>query len=482
MTAVIGDLQDLLITDSYISLYEIELNTTTSIYFTNFTKYMADVSVSPNVIEGSPAGSPDSLIRFWDYSDNSVVNTYYPIPARVTGLEQKLGGQIPQPSLTIANVFRTLDASDSLQALLTESFSYSDLLGKKFTRRRTLKRFLYGEGESLPIEFPRDIFYLDSIQDENPEAVTFGLVAPTDLQNIKIPRRIITGSTCPWKFQGAAPHLDEEDKSGGCTWHTYGKRLQGGNVVRIYANEKDEYLIPSTLLSGVATYTSGSVTSQTIYKTSKSGLVKIQEGGTLLTGQSSTDYWQAIADNASPGTPTDANANWVRVWGYDNSYNVGDATTVYTDPNYNSYVNYNNQIWRARNESQSSSVTPESGSFYWERGDLCGKRLKSCRRRFQTSFLQTLAVASSSGFSAGQTIDGSSSGATAKIVSITGNTLYVNNIVGAFKSGETITGNVAAAPSTTVSSALSETNGRPTTDYNTSNYVPFGSFPSSRAF
>ena len=50
------------------------------------------------------------------------------------------------------------------------------------------------------------------------------------------------------------------------------------------------------------------------------------------------------------------------------------------------YYEHNNTVWKAA-EAQattgSSQIAPEANSAYWMRGDVCGKRLSSCKCRYQ---------------------------------------------------------------------------------------------------
>lgn len=57
------------------------------------------------------------------------------------------------------------------------------------------------------------------------------------------------------------------------------------------------------------------------------------------------------------------------VWSSATSYSVGD------------YVEYSNTIWKA--VKANSNSTPSESSTVWVRGDLCGKKLSSCKCRFQ---------------------------------------------------------------------------------------------------
>lgn len=59
-------------------------------------------------------------------------------------------------------------------------------------------------------------------------------------------------------------------------------------------------------------------------------------------------------------------------------YTTYSGGTTYSPGN---YVLYNNTIWKCI--AASTNNTPSSSSLYWTRGDVCGKKLSSCKARFQ---------------------------------------------------------------------------------------------------
>ena len=58
-------------------------------------------------------------------------------------------------------------------------------------RTTTLRKYLKSEGDtnSPPIEYPRDIYYIDTIKSRSKVAVEFELRIPFDLQGVKLPGR-----------------------------------------------------------------------------------------------------------------------------------------------------------------------------------------------------------------------------------------------------------------------------------------------------
>jgi len=448
----------------YIELFEIQVNDTDYIYITNYIEGF-----------GSSPEAQFNTLQFRDYDSPSTVREYFPVPAQFDGIEHKSEGQFPQPSFTVANILRTSSGNDSLQALLG-SVSYEDLLGRKVIRRRTLKKYLFGESEDSnpPVELPRDVYYLDRIENETPQFVTFTTVLPIDFTGVFLPRRNIIGNRCPWKYQGAGSDINTWERQGGCMWRADSAINVAGNDVYIYVNEDDEYIISSSV--STPTY-SGSATINNFYKTTQNNLTKIESDGTLTTGQSSFNYWQSLTGTAS--TPTDGSNDWRRVRTYD-TFSGSETMNVYTDDSYNSYYLSGGTVWKAISRSQVSSEAPSYGPL-WERGDKCGKRLNSCKARFQVNPVGSLNTSGTSGLSVGDTIIGQTSGSEARVNRISGSTIYLVNITGDFDSGEGLvsddgdyTGQTASGSITTIPAAHNSAQ-----EYKV---LPFGSFPTARVF
>jgi phage-related protein len=179
-------------------------------------------------------------------------------PIEATGFEYS-GGQLPRPTLRVANVMATITA-----IMLTLP---NGLEGAKVTRIRTLARYLDGANfpddeeitylttlsglqlitldnreltaesggggtylttlsglelltldgrristfsiDTNPLgtadptaEFPREIFYIDRKASENIEAVEFELCAIFDLAGVRAPKRQCIGNICQWAYRG----------------------------------------------------------------------------------------------------------------------------------------------------------------------------------------------------------------------------------------------------------------------------------------
>ena len=199
-----------------------------------------------------------------------------------------------------------------------------DLVGERLTKRTTLKKYLVGEsGDTSPsIEFPIRKFILDIISGENNVSVSYELAAPYDLSGITIPNRKVVGKYCSWQYQGYC--LSEK---GGCIWSkdsvvSYSDGSGGVNTHKAYFTEDDEPVVPAG--STMTGWTAGQYKTYTTYSSG--------------TSYSSGDYVE---------------------------YNDGNQTTV----------------WKCTLATTGNA--PGLNSIYWSKGDVCGKKLSSCKCRFQ---------------------------------------------------------------------------------------------------
>lgn len=170
--------------DSVVELFELDLseNVTTGVgtnkfYFTN------QVSASGTKLQWKATDSGSALV------------TYEPLPIAAEGFDRTTKGQIPRPTLTVANIFNTF--TEVLGEL-------DDLVGARLTRRRTLAKYLGGmPSQDLNAEFPSDIYYIERKVAETNQAVTFELASELDLEGLQLPKRIITQNYCIWEYRGS---------------------------------------------------------------------------------------------------------------------------------------------------------------------------------------------------------------------------------------------------------------------------------------
>ena len=278
-----------------------------------------------------------TTVQMRDYNDNSQINTYIAIPAQLQGLEYKNDGAIARPLISIAN------ASNAFSNAIG-TIDYDSFLGLKFIKRTTLKKYLHGEASATnpPTEFPRDLYVMDRIKAKTKSAVQIECVAPFDLQGVRIPARNILPDRCPFIYQGAGDHVDNFKKAqSGCTWHIEGKfkssvaAFADGTEYTVYVNTDDEYIIPSS--TSFTLYSSGAVTADAYYRTTKT-ITRYNANGTT-SSVTANNYWQAVANNSAPGTPSDDNDafNRVRVF---SAYSHGTEYFTFSDDRDNSYVTF----------------------------------------------------------------------------------------------------------------------------------------------
>lgn len=312
-------------------------------------------------------------IQFRDSSGTA--QTYVSLPIAAEGFDVSSDGSYSRPILTIANIESTF--SDAI------GMDYEELIGRRITRRLTLKKYLVGEsGDSgagnPPVEYPKTAYVIDRIKDKNILQVTFELAAPFDIAGITVPRRQVISGGCPWRYQGASPTLLEQNKVGGCNWHSQSLYRSG----TIYVNQKDEYIVSSAL---TFTTFSSSATAGSYYKTVKTGLTQVNSSGEYVAPSTTVyDYWQCLSDTSN--TPSDTSSEWRRVRIY-YGYSATSDYLAFTDSAYNEYTVYNNILWKVKTITQDASAhntAPEYNS-YWTRGDACGKRVSSCSKRFHAT-------------------------------------------------------------------------------------------------
>ena len=132
-------------------------------------------------------------------------NTYQKFPCQAEGFEfDGSSRSIPRPIFTISNILGTVTA---LFATVNAVTANNDLNGAKFTRIRTLARYLdaanftggtnpFGTPDTTQ-ELPQEIYFIDRKVVENREVVQFELASELDLINLQLPKRVVTRDLFP---------------------------------------------------------------------------------------------------------------------------------------------------------------------------------------------------------------------------------------------------------------------------------------------
>ena len=383
-------------------------------------------------------------IQMYDYTTNTQLNTYYTLPIIADGFEKNQSGAMARPKFRVASATKSTNVQVSFKAAIGDD--YTKLLGKKMIRRTTLAKYIVGGSSATgsgvtPVEFNRECWIIDKISSEDAASVEFELNSPFDLDGVMVPKRTIVGNGCAWEYQGATPTRKESDKIGGCSWHAYGlyrpeitdSGTSSGTQFTAFINIDDHYILPNTsVTSWDSLGGSSNITTNTLYSYNQSA-ERINTNGTTTT-VTIPSYWQArvTGTKTSKGTPSENNTNFVRACVYDD-YSASATYYAYKDDRFNNYVrktetinppstvglpsnpsngdtthNYGmtwtyvsaNTAWEAtaytvwQTKVTNSGNTPNFGDF-WKRGDICGKRLTSCNRRFNASPISTSSASSS---------------------------------------------------------------------------------------
>jgi lambda family phage minor tail protein L len=298
-------------------------------------------------------------VVFRDYESPYTERTYSSLPVDFTGFEQKSDGAYARPRVSFANILNTFE---------TAIGSNEDLIGLKVVRRKTLQKYTGTGGSGAPTEFPKQVFIIDRIESSNASFVTFELATPFDLAGIKVPNRYIIPNTCPWRYQGSS--TDFGVGVGGCNWNN------DNNGFAAYFDRNNNLLIASTLVESTA-HTGGSYTKDLVYKVANASGTRINVDGSTTT-TTIYDLWQPYATGS--GTLSKTVARRARQY---TTYSGGTTYYAYKDgKNYSDAVIYDNSIWVVT-QSHTTAQTPSNTSAYWERADVCGKKLTSCKARFQ---------------------------------------------------------------------------------------------------
>ncbi len=344
-------------------------------------------------------------------------NTYYALPMELTDLSINTDGVQNRPTLTIANVDSILRKSSIFQNANDggtdgiADFKLQDLIGKRITKRSTLKKYLNIDTSNVStravVEYPKRVHIFERVKQKTPDIVTFELANPFDVEKVTLPARQVIGKYCPWAYQGRT----FSTPVGACTWKANSgvqvsrnfDNLFGSNLTlaitgynyHVYFTTDDEPILWKYLIhdpSSPANIQSGKLhpgnTSSTF---AKDELVALSDGGSGYT------YWQSvIASNTS--VPSASNANWRQIRVYEPWVSGETYSVNATDSKRNDYVvhpvsnalqkndttfDFQDTTTVFRSIITSTAIPPSTTTSQWARADICGKSLKSCRQRYQ---------------------------------------------------------------------------------------------------
>ena len=280
-------------------------------------------------------------------TDNTI-RDYVPMPMIIDGLEIQADGASSRPAFTVANIGSLFQAE-------LGNFKNDDLIGQRLKRRQTLRKYIVGGAQdaSPPIEFSTQEYIIDRVGQENSISVTYEVATPFDLENIQIPRRIVVGKYCSWKYQGHA-----SGRGGGCTWNTDGAvNYNGDGTVRAHKAYFDFDDRPLVATETFAAYAASTAYTTVSYVTHAGKFWVCTIAGTGNTPSITSGFWKEVR-------------KWTE-WASGLSYAFGTL------------VRYNGvTIWKATGGPTPAGQIPTDTSPYWVREEVCGKTLQSCKARY----------------------------------------------------------------------------------------------------
>ena len=356
MTDIAKNLQKQDPGSSLVVLYELEYASNSKAYF------FGGLTESGSVTTGKHTTS----VQFRE--TGGTVRTYTAIPINAKGFEMNSDGAMSRPEITIGNIGNVLSSAIGNTPL-------EDLVGKRLTKRTTLRKYLRdGAGDATPpIEYPKVVYIVDRLKSRNVLSVTFELAAPFDVAGITLPKRQVIAGACPFKYKAAALSVAKQDRIGGCNWDA--NFVATSNA--LFMNRFDEYILP---VGNTYTTFSSNATAGNYYKTAVT-LTKINADGTTASHGSDYNYWQCLSNTNT--TPADNNAAWRRIRVY-YTYSGSNTYNGYTDNRYNHFILESGVLWQVKKKTQVGSAhgARQEGES-WTLGDVCGKKIASCRLRFQ---------------------------------------------------------------------------------------------------
>ncbi len=321
---------------------------------------------------------------------------YLPFPVESEGWEVRGTGSLPRPTVRFANINQYWSAHLS---------NYDDLVGAKVIRRRTLQKHL---GTNPPVEFNRDVYYIERKTTETATMVEFELASAFDVQGIQLPRRAVVAARCPWKYK--------DPDQGGCDWPSDNRFTIDGTEHTLYFDKDDNRVtnhavwgrqdVSSNRTSNLYAAQSYSIGDYVEYYRPIGGLIAASAVGsganvtfTVPSGHGITTGEFVIAKGF-----TDEDANFKAVPLY-----VSNAqATAITVQNPSASITTSSGFLQATRVTLYKCITAhniatgDSGDdiikptniSYWEFGDVCGKRLNSCAIRYGHNPSGTTGVAS----------------------------------------------------------------------------------------
>jgi lambda family phage minor tail protein L len=128
---------------------------------------------------------------------------YVGAPIQAEGFELSYSGSPPTPTISITSSEEGIPAIAQIKDSIR---SIGDLIGAKVTRYRTMAKFLLEKDET--VEFPPDIYFVSRKSKENKFILEYELASILDIDDIVLPRRIVSIKRCPFRYRGIGCFYD----------------------------------------------------------------------------------------------------------------------------------------------------------------------------------------------------------------------------------------------------------------------------------
>ena len=137
-------------------------------------------------------------------------DTYSALPLEAEGFELSSQGSLPTPKLRLSV---SDDGVPTLGLLKAQIRLLGDAAGVRVTRQRTLAKYIdssnFGDDDTPPehqqdlnAEFPMDIFFVERVTQENKNVMEYQLNSALDLENVRLPARVMIQQRCMWFYRG----------------------------------------------------------------------------------------------------------------------------------------------------------------------------------------------------------------------------------------------------------------------------------------
>lgn len=180
-----------------------------------------DQSITSNLTE------QDYIFRFHNcltVTKNSIIFNgieYSAAPIHAEGFEANSRGKPTSPKLSITS---NEDGLPLIAALKQKVKLMQDLIGAKVTRIRTFAKYIDavnfvdgftpdGFSPDPTVRYPEDVYYIERKSQEDKFGIEFELTQVLDVENIKLPGRLVMADKCAFRYRGK-----------GCCWEYSSRR------------------------------------------------------------------------------------------------------------------------------------------------------------------------------------------------------------------------------------------------------------------